>query len=117
MHRWDVLEAMGQRPELAPALAADGIDEVATTMFPRQVRLGRIEALASTVELVCSDTGDRVLVGGDGVTLPAPTTQVSGTASDLLLLLWRRRPLDSAGIVVAGDLAAARQVFSTALTP
>ena len=29
VHRWDVLEAMGQRPELAPALAADGIDEVA----------------------------------------------------------------------------------------
>lgn len=117
MHRWDALGATGERPELDPRLAAEGIDEVATVLFPRQVRLGRIEALSGTVELVCSDIGQRVLVGGDGVTVPAPAAQVTGSASDLLLLLWRRCPLDAGGITVAGDLDAARGIFATALTP
>ena len=47
----------------------------------------------------------------------APVATVTGRAGDLLLLLWRRLPPDFDGIVVAGDLAAAHQVFSTSLTP
>ena len=116
VHRWDVLRATGASPDLDPALAADGVDEVAAVMFPRQVRLGRIEALPVAVELVCSDTGDRAVVGADGAA-GAPVATVTGRAGDLLLLLWRRLPADFDGIVVSGDLAAARQVFSTALTP
>jgi uncharacterized protein (TIGR03083 family) len=117
VHRWDALTATGASPALDPALAADGIDEVATVLFPRQVRLGRIDALAGTVELVCADTGDRVLIGGDGVTLPAPAATVTGSASDLLLLLWRRLLPDSDGLEVTGDCVAARRVFASALTP
>ena len=39
MHRWDLGAALG-RDRLPERLAADGVDEVVTMFFPRQVRLG-----------------------------------------------------------------------------
>jgi len=113
VHRWDLLDATGARADLPADLAADGVDEVATMMYPRQVRLERIEPLAAAVGLVCTDAPQSSLIGADGV---APAATVSGPASDLLLLLWRRLPLDSPRLSVAGDTAAAR-MMATAVTP
>ncbi|WP_436701706.1 maleylpyruvate isomerase family mycothiol-dependent enzyme [Nocardioides sp. BYT-33-1] len=91
MHLYDALAAVGRtdswRP--APELAWDGVDEVATLFYPRQVRLGRSEPLTAPVRLVATDL-DRSLVlapdaAGEPVELAAPATR-------LLLALWGRVP-------------------------
>ena len=42
---------------------------------------------------------------------------VDASAETLLLLLWRRLPLDAAGVRVAGDAAAVRSILALPLTP
>lgn len=118
VHRWDLLDALGARAGLAADLAADGVDEVATMMFPRQVRLGRVAPLAESMELVCVESGQRSLIGGDGIDPPLPAAvTLTGPASDLLLLLWRRIPLDAPRLTVSGDDAVADRIVAVALTP
>jgi hypothetical protein len=47
----------------------------------------------------------------------APDVIVTAPAAALLLLLWRRIPVDGDGIRVEGDAEAARQVLAAPLTP
>jgi uncharacterized protein (TIGR03083 family) len=98
-------------------LAADGVDEVVTMMFPRQVRLGRIPALPHGIQLSLIDAPEiTYTLVGDGTDPHAATVAtVSGTAQDVLLALWRRLPVDA--LTIDGDAAAARAVFALALTP
>ncbi|MBK9738712.1 MAG: maleylpyruvate isomerase family mycothiol-dependent enzyme [Actinobacteria bacterium] len=100
-------------------LAADGVDEVATMFFPRQVRLGRIPPLA---HVVCIDLRDGsrasfVLAGdglGDTLDRPADATVV-GSSADVLRALWGRLAIDD--LDVSGDRDAVRAVFTAGLTP
>jgi hypothetical protein len=119
MHLGDALRAVG-RPQdavLPSDLAADGVDEVATMFFPRQVRLGRIEPLAAGVRLELTDAPDASCVlAGDGTDPRAPyAATVSGPAYDVLLALWDRASLES--LRVSGDVAAARDCFARSITP
>lgn len=91
MHLYDALDSQARTAEwqLSPELGWDGVDEVATLFYPRQVRLGRTEPLPAPVRLVATDL-DRSLVlepdaAGEPVELAAPAT-------DLLLVLWGRVP-------------------------
>lgn len=91
MHLYDALDSQGRAGEwrLDPELGWDGVDEVATLFYPRQIRLGRTEPLSAPVRLVAADL-DRSLVlepdaAGEPVELAAP-------AADLLLMLWGRLP-------------------------
>lgn len=96
VHLWDAQAALGTGVPLDPALAADGVDEVLDVFVPRQVRMQRIPPLTAAVRLVATDAPlDRVL--GDG----GVAATVSGTASDLVLLLWKRVPLER--VTVDGD--------------
>ena len=112
MHRWDAEHALGTAGPLDPALADDGIAEVIDTMAPRQVRLGRTAALAHGVGLHATDTGSRRILGpGD------PVATVSGTAADLLLLLWGRLDAGDPAVTWDGDSELARSVLAGALVP
>jgi uncharacterized protein (TIGR03083 family) len=107
VHLWDAQAAVGTPVALDPALAADGVDEVLDVFVPRQVRTGRTPPLPAAVRLVATDADlDRVL--GDG----EPVATVTGPASDLLLVLWKRVPLDR--LEVEGDPA---PVLSAGLVP
>ena len=116
VHRWDLANALSAPAPLDPRLASDGVDEAVTMLFPRQVRLGRQAPLSDTLALVDEVDGRRWLMTGDGTgsDVPADAT-VTASAPDLLLLVWRRRPLD--GLAVDGDEAAARRVLAARLTP
>lgn len=105
VHVYDALAADGReaRWEIAPELAWDGVDEVATVFYPRQVRLGRIEPLAGTLRLRASDADGAVEIGER-----EPVADLTGSAAELLLTLWRRQP--------AADPVAAR-LLKTAITP
>jgi uncharacterized protein (TIGR03083 family) len=112
VHRWDAEHALGSAGPIDPALADDGIAEVIDTMTPRQVRLGRTADLMHAIGLHATDTGSRRVIGpGD------PVATASGTAADLLLLLWARLAADDPAIAWDGDSELARSVLAGALTP
>jgi uncharacterized protein (TIGR03083 family) len=115
VHRWDAEHALGVAGPLDPALADDGIAEVIDTMLPRQVRLGRTAAPAHAVGLHATDTGSRRVLGPDAPGDPVATA--SGTAADLLLLLWDRLAAGDPAIAWDGDRELAGSVLAGALVP
>ena len=116
-HGWtltDLAHHLGTTDPLDPALALDGVDEVVTVMFPRQVRLGRTARPSAALGLTATEGGDWVLAG-DGE--PEPAATVSGPAEALFLLLWHRIDLGDPRLTVAGSRATAAAVLAAALTP
>jgi len=124
MHAWDAAASQGSEAhfEFPAGLAPDGIDEVATVFFPRQVRLRRMPPLPRTLALEPAGTPYRYVLAGDGTgrdsasAAPAEAT-VRGPADVLLLLLWRRVGPDDPRLTVHGDPEAVRAVLSAGLTP
>lgn len=82
VHRWDVAPYV-----LSREVAEDGIDEVLDFFLPRQLGMGRTTVPDGTLRLISLE---RAWAFGDG----RPVQTAQGTASDLLLGLWRRVDLD-----------------------
>lgn len=111
VHRFDLESAFDRTPGYAPAFAADGVDEVLTMFYPRQVRPGRTEPVTDPVRFVSADTGDSwQLADGE------PAATVTADATTLYLGLWKRRDL-IADASIEGDHAAVRRTLARALTP
>jgi uncharacterized protein (TIGR03083 family) len=104
MHTWDAEEAGGRPTPYDPALAWDGVLEVVEVLYPRQVRLGRVDPLPAAVRLVATDVPGDVTVGA------GPGLEVRDRAEVLLRLLWHRADTSTL------DPRAAR-VLSAALAP
>ena len=117
LHRWDAATGLGIPSSIDEAVAADGIDEVATVFVPRQIRLGRLTPGPEVIDLV-TDSGQRKRVSTN-TTPPAtpPTVVVSGPAETLLLLLWKRTSLDDDKLSVSGDRLDADRLLGRPLTP
>ena len=115
VHLWDAQTAVGIAATSDDKLALDGIDEVVTMFFPRQVRLERAAPLAHTVALHVSDFPGTsfVLAGTDATQSPAAT--VTGTASQLLRLLWGR--IDIGALRTDGSQTAIDELVAAELTP
>jgi len=108
VHRWDAQHALGLTPApFDPELAADGIAEVFDTFAPRQIAVGRAAAPRRAVLLEATDTGSSWAYGPG-----APEAAVTGTAEELLLMLWGRLPGSHPGLVWKGDRQAARETLS-----
>ena len=107
VHRVDAEQAVG-RPivPIAPAFAADGIDEVFTVFVPA-LGAGRSTGDGRTVHLHATDADSEWLIRfepSEVVTEPGHAkadAAVRGPAAALLLWLWGRRPLDA--LEVLGD--------------
>jgi uncharacterized protein (TIGR03083 family) len=87
VHRWDAESAVAEPAPIDSTAAADAVTEFVEIMVGE-----RAGTLPGTVTLVSADTGGRWEVGGGSeaaVTLQAP-------ASDLLLMLYERLPVDGA---------------------
>ena len=106
LHLWDAEHAVGVASPIDPALAWDGVLEVAEVIYPRQVRLDRISPLPGRLELVATDGPWR---WGLGAGEPA---ELRASAEVLLRLLWHRA--DPAAEGVHPDAAA---LLSVAVTP
>lgn len=91
MHLYDALASQGTTDawDVDAELAWDGVDEVATVFYPRQVRMGRTDPLPAPVRLTATDLGRSVVLtpaeDREEVELAAPATE-------LLLMLWGRLP-------------------------
>ena len=120
IHRWDLETALDTSltvdRTLDPALAADGIDEVVTFFWPRQVALGRATAPLNHVAITETDTGHTWLLGSLTSTT-TPIATLSGRAEDVLLALWKRLPSDHEGLAWSGDIAAGHAIVSHKLVP
>jgi uncharacterized protein (TIGR03083 family) len=115
VHLWDAQTAVGIAATSDDKLSLDGIDEVVTMFFPRQVRLERAAPLAHTVALHVSDFPGTtfVLAGTDAAQSPAAS--VTGTASQLLRLLWGR--IDIGALRTDGSQTAIDELVAAELTP
>jgi uncharacterized protein (TIGR03083 family) len=109
IHRWDLEQALGRSEPLDPELAHDGLDEIATMFWPRQVRLRR--AVMPTHGLLVSTTD----TNGEWVFGDTTAATLSGTAADLLLVLMHRHAPDA--LTWSGDVEQGRSVLALALAP
>jgi len=125
IHAWDAVLAARWRPPadvpFEPRFALDGVDEIVTMFFPRQVRLGRTPPLAGSLALRSDDGPEHAWVlSGDGtqpVAVEAADAVLDAPAWLLYLVLWKRQPLDHPLLRITGDRAAAEQVLTAAITP
>lgn len=118
VHHWDLGSAAAIDVGYDRELAEDGIDEVVTMFFPRQVRLRRIEPLTSSLGLEPTGSGQRWVLSGDGTApTPEPDATVSGPAADLLLLLWGRLGLADQPLRLSGSPAVAASVLAAGIVP
>jgi uncharacterized protein (TIGR03083 family) len=106
VHRYDAESAAGTPAPLDTALAVDGIDEFLTVFMPRLAdNFGDLDE--ATLHFHCTDVdGEWMLARRDGdvtVTREHAKGDVAarGTASDLLLFLWGRAPVET--LEVFGD--------------
>lgn len=106
VHRWDAEHALGAADPLDPELAADGVAEVFDTMAPRQIAVGRARSPRQALLLEATDTGTSWTYGPG-----APAAAVTGTAEELLLMLWGRLPATGGGLVWKGDQQAGLAVL------
>ena len=112
MHAWDAEDTVGRAGPLEPAeLAADGVAEFLTVEVHAN---GPWPHPPATVGLTAADgpgDGWRIALTGSGGTVergPATGDAVlGGSASDLILALYGRRPIDS--LSVTGDPEVARR--------
>ena len=112
VHRVDAEHAAGGEHRLAPDLAADGIDEFLEYFLP--LATADSAPLAGSVHLHCTDADGEWTVrpGADGVLSVArdhakADAALRGDAHDLLMVLWRRSPLDTVTVFGDADLASA----------
>ena len=120
VHRWDAQLAIGTPDGFDPSLAADGIAEVATMFFPRQVDLGRTPPLSAPVTVRATDAASHGL--DPRWTLPGdadePAGELAGPLDELLLLLWRRRSFDDDDTVtVSGPPSLRAELAATRFAP
>jgi uncharacterized protein (TIGR03083 family) len=124
VHRWDGQAAHAQQQPIATDVAADGIAELLEVFLPTDFAEQPPADLGGTVSLQCTDRPDTWLVtvrGGELIARrdrpsrsgdpagagpgDAPLATASASASDLLLLLWRRVPPTAPEITADGDEA------------
>ena len=104
IHRADAESASGAITAYDPSFAADGIDEIVRGFASRAGRVTADPARRCSSRATDTDRSWLLSMGPDGLSVSdggdAECT-VSGTASDLYLLLWNRRA--SVGLEVSGD--------------
>jgi uncharacterized protein (TIGR03083 family) len=110
VHLWDATEAAGLVNPLEALLASDGIDEFLTHMLGDVVK--DAEPVAGSVHLHCGDVPGEWTVREqqDGFVVAREHSKgdcaIRGSASDILLALWRRVPVSRCDVVGDADVAA-----------
>lgn len=115
VHRWDAQRTVGVAGAISPEVAADGIDEIVSSLIPRwlsrdQVPADRVD-VGGAIVLECTDVpGAWTLVTDGGeyrgvVGRTDAAAVVAGPAEAVLLALWNRVALDDPRLAVTGDAA------------
>ena len=115
VHRYDAERTAGREHRIDPALASDGVDEF---LFHFLSHVSPEAApLDGSVHLHCTDVDGEWLVTTDADGADVVTREhakgdaaIRGPAHDLLLVLWRRQPLDTVDVI--GDSAVAERLVA-----
>ncbi|WP_055499764.1 maleylpyruvate isomerase family mycothiol-dependent enzyme [Streptomyces albus] len=117
VHRADAELALGLAPTTPPAgFAADGVDELLCDFYPRRATPDDSADAPRTVHVRATDVpdaawtvplGDPAAVRRSAEPPAAPDCVYEGTAADLYLALWNRRPLSE--LMIEGDPSVARR--------
>ncbi len=114
VHRVDAERTAGDDHRLDAELAADGLDEFLTYFVPAGRRVTGAPPLAGSVHLHSTDgDGEWTLRAGDDGAIVVTRDHAKadaalrGAANDLLLVLWRRLPIDAVDVFGDEQLAAA----------
>lgn len=106
VHRHDLEEAVDQISPVDPDVARDGVDELLTVLSTAGTRWAADEP--ATLQVVDDTTGGtwRLRLAPGERAVPVPDDDVvdvylEGAPATLLLVLWRRRPLDA--VTMTGD--------------
>lgn len=115
VHGWDAAGALGFDEPIEPRLAADGVAEFLEEVLPGMSR--DLDGPSQTIALRCNDIdADWTVRAGGGACQLVRSGDVGatvrGTASDLVLLLWGRRPVQR--LHVDGDPATLRRFLARA---
>jgi uncharacterized protein (TIGR03083 family) len=112
VHAWDTNRAAGVTQGIDAALASDGIDEFVHVMVMNNVREGE-GPLSGSVHIHCTDVeGEWLIVPTDASDVVVTREHakgdcaIRGSASQLLLGLWRRVPMSALEIIGNADVAA-----------
>jgi uncharacterized protein (TIGR03083 family) len=112
LHRWDMeLAATGKGQPIEPDVAADSIDEVLAITLPWGARPDK--PLPGTVHIHCTDTDGEWFIDRDGrveATHAKGDAAIRGGASELLLAIYGRTPLDT--VEVVGDESVAHEFLA-----
>ncbi len=92
MHLYDALASQSRTAQwpVGPDLGWDGVEEVATVFYRRQIKLGRTEPLVAPVRLRATDIDRSLVLEPDAV---GDEVEIAAPAADLLLMLWGRLPV------------------------
>jgi uncharacterized protein (TIGR03083 family) len=117
VHRWDMqLAATDTSPDpIEPVLASDAIDEFLSVTVRWEVRAEK--PLTGTVHIHCTDTEGEWFLHADGRVERIHAkgdVAIRGTASDILLALYERVPLNELDVI--GDKALAGQLIERSNT-
>ncbi len=112
MHLWDAQNALGGAEPFDIALAVDGVSEVFELFAPRMIFRGLANEPGVAIRVTATDAAQSWTYGPG-----EPVAEVSGTASDLLLLLWARKASSDQEIDWQGDREAGLRVLAGPLVP
>lgn len=118
VHRVDAEAALGRVGSVATELAIDGVDEALDQFLVPRIAEGSLVGAPTTVHLHATDGSGEWLVrlGPGGVSVEKGHAKgdvaARGTASDLLLWLWGRLPVDR--LEVFGDATAVARLRAAA---
>ena len=104
VHRVDAEQALGAATGIPADLGLDGIDEWLSVMVPAALPEGPPTGAEPVVLHAVDADAERTLFPG---TADLPVATLTGTAGDLLLVLWRRLPLTAVTVDGDADRAAA----------
>jgi ubiquinone biosynthesis protein UbiJ len=110
VHRWDMQKAAGADgpSPIDPEVAADGVDELLAITLPWCANAEK--PLPGSVHLHCTDVAGEWFVAPDATVERAHAkadVAVRATASDLLLALYKRAPVER--LELSGDAELVRQ--------
>ena len=112
VHAWDAHCAAGNTTEIDAALASDGIDEFVHVIVKSNMREEE-GPLGGSVHIHCTDVDGEWLIVPTGTSDVVVTREhakgdcaIRGSASQLLLALWRRIPMSSLEVIGSAGVAA-----------
>jgi uncharacterized protein (TIGR03083 family) len=125
VHRWDVETVLGEHVEIPVELAVREIDSVFENFVPRLAASG-VDPIGGTLSLNPTDVdvawdiavdGDRLVAVRSDDPERASGTTVTGTAEQLSLLVWKRRPPAALPLKVLGRVEVLKRFLSADYLP